>query len=104
MSKVFTNSYVRPVYYKAGVVNGQQQYRRAPFDVAVINGCPHIQPRSIGGSDAALSLLGYASAEDQVAWRDNIGGYEVLQPIVMEENDMGDGADNWMGMNAVSNL
>lgn len=105
MGKLFTNSYVRPVYYAMGEINGQKQYRRAPFDVVVIDGKPNIQPRAIGGSDAALGVLGYASAEDQVNWRDHdMGGYETLQPIVIDECQMGDGTDTWMGLNAISNF
>lgn len=101
-----SNSYVRPVYYPAGTSNGTQMFRRAPFDVVVIAGKPHIQPRSIGGSDVALNLLGQDNLENRENWRDHdLAGYETLQPIVLDgEHVMGDGSNTWMGMSAIGRL
>lgn len=106
MAKLFTQSYIRPVYYlmRKSDTDGKNLYQRAPFDVVVINGNVHVQPRSIGGSDAALAVLNYASAEDVALWRQDLGGYETLEPIVIDECQMGDMSDNWMGLNAVSNF
>lgn len=105
MGKVNTNSYVRPVYFRAGEVNGQQMFRRAPFDVVITDGKTLIQPRSIGPGDQAYVQMGRDSAEDVQNWRDHdLGGYETLQPIVIEEHQMGDGSDNWMGLHKLSNV
>lgn len=103
MAKIYTNSYVRPVYYPAGVNNGQQVYRRAPFDVVVLNGKSLVQPRSLGLNKQAFAQLARDSAEDQANWREgDLGGYETLQPIILGEHQMGDGADNWMGLHKIS--
>lgn len=104
MSQVFSNAEVKPVYYKIKEVNNKLQYRRAPFDVWVINGSPHIVPRSIGPSDSALSRLGADGAEAKDTWREGDFAYETLEFIVIEEHQMGDGSDNWMGMTSISNL
>lgn len=105
MSKLFTNSYMRPVYYERGENAGQKVFKRAPFDVLVIDGTPHVQPRTIGGTDKAFTMLGVDNVIDQDKWRDHdIGGYETLQPIVVGEHQMGDGTDNWIGMVAFGNI
>lgn len=106
MAKIFTNSYVRPVYYNAGDVNGQKVFRRAPFDVAVIDGQTNLQPRSIMGTgDQAFTQLGRDRADEIGAWRDNdLGGLETLEPIVLNENQMGDWSDSWMGLHRFDNI
>ena len=104
MSQVFDNGELRPVYYKIKTVNRKPQFRRAPFDVLVINGTPHIMPGSFGCTEKqALSRLAADSQEDRDMWRGDFA-YETLSPIVIEEHQMGDGSDNWMGVTAISNF
>lgn len=104
MAKLFSNSYVRPVYFNAGKVDGKKVYRRAPFDAVIINGNVFVQPTSTGMTNKSIDVLGLAGAEDISLWRQDIGGYETLEPIIVEECEMGDGRDNWIGLHAVSNL
>src|SRR5574340_1204067 len=106
MAKIYANNVTRPVYDDVGEKNGQQLVRRAPFDVVLQDGKLFVQPRSImSNSDQALVQLGRDHAEDQANWRDgDLGGYEILDPIVINENQMGDGSDNWMGLHSVANL
>ena len=106
MAKIFTNSYVRPVYYAMGTVDGQKLFRRAPFDVAVINGQTTIQPRSImSNSDQAWNQLAKTAADELDNWRDgDLGGLETLEPIVINENQMGDWSDSWMGLHRFDNI
>ena len=103
MAKIHTNSFVQPVYFQVGKdTTGQMLYRRAPFDVVRINGEVYIQPRSIGLSDQAVTQYAQGSVEDQDNWRDNdMGGYETLEPIVLNENQMGDGSDTWVGLHSI---
>lgn len=104
MSQVFANGELRPVYYKIKTVDGKGQYQRAPFDVMVVNGCPYISPRSIGVPDAALGRLGVDGAEAKDTWREGDFCYETLEPIILEKHQMGDGSDNWVGLNAISDF
>ena len=104
MSMIFAdNGELHPVYFAVTKRGGKTMYRRAPFDVVVVDGNPHIQPRSIGSTDAALTNLNTAATnEDQITWRSDMA-YETLEPYVIDENQMGDGSDNWIGMHSVSN-
>lgn len=103
MAKIFSNSFVQPVYYLVRKSDNQQLVKRAPFDVVKINGMAFIQPRSIGLPDQALNAFNLGSVEDQNNWRDaDMGGYEILDPIVLNENQLGDGADNWIGLHSIS--
>jgi hypothetical protein len=104
MSRIFSNSITQPVYYKAGQQGGRDVFLRAPFDVVKINGALHVQPRSIGLPDQAFAMLNSGNTADQAMWRSDMAGFEILHPIVLDENQMGDGTDNWMGLNAVSDL
>jgi len=105
MAKLFTNSYVRPVYFEAGESNGKKLFRRAPFDVVLINGQLFIQPTSaVGVTDHSLTALGNDSNEDKTLWRQDMGGYETLEPIVVNECQMGDGNDNWIGLHSIANI
>ena len=106
MGKVFTNSIIQPVYYKIGKdsVTGQMQYRRAPFDVIKINGVTCVQPRSDGIHPHSLAQLGRDRAEEQNNYRDGDMGYETLEPIILNENQVGNGSDNWVGLHKISNL
>ncbi len=102
MSQVFSNGELKSVYYKIKVVNGKTQFRRAPFDVLIIDGCPHIMPRVETLSDQALGRLSDLGED-----RDLVRGdwaYNTLEHIVIEEHEMGDMSDNWKGLNAVSNF
>lgn len=103
MSQVFSNGELYPVYYKIKTVNGKGQFRRAPFDLLVINGAPNIMPRAMGMNNQSLGRIGADSAEDRDMWRGDFA-YETLQPIIVEEHEMGDGSDNWKGMTAISNF
>lgn len=103
MSQVFNDGELRPVYYKIKTVNGKGQFRRAPFDVLMIGGAPHIMPRSEGLSDQSLTRVNADSQEDRDMWRNDFA-YETLEPIIMEEHEMGDMSDSWKGMTAISNL
>ena len=104
MAKLFTNSFVRPVYYEMGQVDGQQTYRRAPFDLLFINGQMHIQPRSIMSSELALTALATVFDDELKSWREGDFGRETLQPIIIGEHEMGDGSDTWKGLHSISNL
>jgi len=107
MAKIFTNSNVQPVYYQMGkdATSGKMLYRRAPFDVVLINGKLHMQPRSIGPSDQAITQFAQGSTTDQDNWRDgDMGGYETLEPIVLNDNQMGDGSDNWIGLHSLGKI
>jgi len=107
MSKIYSNQWTQPVYYQVGkdAVSGKMMFRRAPFDVVLINGKLHVQPRSAGLPDQAIVALGIGTAEDQANWRgEDMTGYETLEPIVVNENQMGDGADNWMGLHSFGNI
>jgi len=107
MSKIFTNARTQPVYYQIGKddTTGKTLYRRAPFDAVSINGQLFLQPRSCCLSDQAIVALGKGNAEDQDCWRGpDMGGYETLEPIVLNENQMGDGSDNWIGLHSIGNI
>lgn len=106
MAKVITNAVTQPIYYQIGQdqTTGKMLYRRAPFDAVLINGAIHVQPSIGGATDSALLALGINTAEDQSMWRGDIGGYELLEPIVLNECQMGDGSDNWIGLHAISNI
>lgn len=104
MAKLFTNSYIRPVYYQAGKVDGKDVFRRAPFDAVVLDGNVYVQPTSYGSGGTAIGMLANDSAEDVALWRQDIGGYHTLEPIVVNECQMGDGCDNWIGLHAISNI
>ena len=105
MSKKLTNSVVRQVYYMIGKdsTTGEKLYRRAPFDVVLINGAVHVRPWIGGMNDQALTALAQDSQEDRDMWRQDIG-YDLLNPIVINENQMGDGSDNWIGLHSISNV
>lgn len=102
MSQVFDNGELRPVYYKVKTVNGKPQFRRAPFDVLVIDGKWCLKPVSLGFSDQAINRLGVDSLEDRDLWRGDLA-YETLSPVIVDENVMGDGSDSWMGKFAMNN-
>lgn len=106
MAKIFDNSYTRAVYYKAGTMNGRDVYRRAPFDLVVINGSPHVQPHSIDTPASAFARLTTNSGcnlEDTLYWRGgDIGRYEVLDPVIVDECQMGDSEDTFFGLHAMS--
>jgi len=107
MGKIFSNVRTQPVYYQIGKdeTTGKMNYRRAPFDAVLINGAIYIQPRSIGPSDQAIVALGIGTAEDQANWQGpDMGGYETLEPIIINENQVGDGSDNWFGLTSIGNL
>ena len=108
MAKIFTNSETRPVYFQIGKdgTTGKMLYKRAPFDVVLINGALHIQPRNCtASSEQAYTQYAQGSIEDQENWRENdIGGYETLEPIILNENQMGDGSDNWIGLHSFGKL
>lgn len=104
MANVLSNSYLRPVYFPAGTINGQKLFRRAPFDVMVIRGVPHIQPRNIGIADSALNILGKDNLENRMNWREADFAYESLEPIIIEEHVLGDGSNSWIGLNSIGNL
>jgi hypothetical protein len=105
MSRKLNNSVVRQVFFMIGKDSntGEPMYRRAPFDVVLINGAVHVRPWIGGMNDQALSALAQDSQEDKDMWRQDIG-YELLNPIILNENQMGDGSDNWMGLTSVSNI
>ena len=106
MATLFDNVTVHPVYYERGLLknNQKKKYVRAPFDMVVINGEPHFRPTSPGGRETeALGLLSSGDLEVLAMWRNDIG-YETLEPIVLQEHEMGDGSDSWKGVNAFSNL
>ena len=106
MATLFENVVIRPVYYERGTLKNDQKkkYVRAPFDMVVINGEPHFRPTSPGGQETeALGLLASNDLEVLAMWRNDLG-YETLEPIVLQEHEMGDGSDSWKGMNAFSNL
>ena len=71
----------------------------------LINGVPHIRPTTVIGSnsDACFALTGGVDAEMIANWRNDFG-YETLEPIILDESQMGDGADTWIGLNSISNL
>ena len=107
MAKIFTNAETQPVYFQIGKdgTTGKMLYKRAPFDVVLINGTLNLQPRSIGPSDESLTQFGRDSAEDQNNWRENdLGGYETLEPIILNECQMGDGSDNWIGLHSFGKI
>jgi hypothetical protein len=105
MAKKLSGTVVQEVFYLIGkdATTGQKLYRRAPFDVVYINGGLHVRPWVGGMTDQALSLLAADTQEDKDMWRMDLG-YELVNPIVMNENQMGDMSDNWMGLHAVSNI
>lgn len=102
MSQVFDNGVLHPVYYKIKEVNGKAQFRRAPFDVLVINGAPHIMPQVGGAPNTALAPLA-TDGENLDMWRGDFA-YETLEPIVVDECQVGDGSNTWLGMTKISNL
>ena len=106
MAKIYANNVTRAVYYAMGEKDGQKLFRRAPFDVVLQDGKLFIQPRSVQGcGDQALVQLGRDHAEDQANWRDSdLGGYEILEPIILNENQVGDGSDNWIGLHLIGNI
>ena len=105
MAKKLENTIVQPVYYKVrrDDTSGEMLYRKAPFEVVHIAGAVHVRPWVGGMNDQALTLLAADSAEDQSMWRMDIG-YELLNPIVLNENQVGDGSDNWIGLHSISNI
>ena len=105
MAKKLQNTVVRQVYYQItqDATTGEWLYRRAPFDLVFINGALHVRPWIGGINDQALTILAQDSQEDIDMWRQDIG-YELLNPVVINECQMGDGSDNWMGMHAISNF
>jgi len=106
MATILENVVIHPVYYERGTLKNDQKkkYVRAPFDVVVINGNMHFEPTGPGGNESqAIGLLANADLEVLAMWRQDLG-YETLEPIVLQEHEMGDGSDSWKGMNAFSNL
>jgi hypothetical protein len=104
MSEVFANGVIHPVYYKIKVANGKPQFRRAPFSVLKVQGQPLQMIMGIQSSvnDQAIARLAADQAEDQDMLRNDFA-YESIEPIVLEENQLGDGSDNWIGMSKISN-
>ena len=105
MAKKLDNTIVQSVYYRVrrDDTSGEMLYRKAPFELVMIAGMLHILPWVGGMNDQALTLLAADSAEDQNMWRMDIG-YETLNPVVLTENQMGDGSDSWLGLHSISNI
>ena len=104
MGKKLANSFVREVFYQIKQdTDGTMVYRRAPFDLVMINGVVHVRPWVGGMNDQALTALAQDSQEDRDMWRMDIG-YEIFNPVVIGEHQMGDGSDNWMGLHSISNI
>lgn len=105
MAKKLSNAtMVQAVYYQVGKSNrGEDLFKTAPFEVVLIDGLVHIRPWIGGMTDAALGLLGADSSEDKGMWRMDIG-YESVVPIILNESQVGDGSDSWIGLHQISNI
>lgn len=104
MARKLEGVFMRQVYYfvNQDATTGQKVYRRAPFNLAIINGGIHIHPWIGGMNDKALTQLALDAKEDRDMWRMDLG-YDI-DPIFISEHQMGDGTDNWMGLHSISNI
>src|SRR5512135_137953 len=105
MAKLFTNSVVQPVMYQVrrDDTTGAMLYKRAPFEVVYVSGVPHVQPRGNSISDQSLRVLAVDTQEDREMWRQD-SGYELLDAIVVNEHQIGDGSDTWIGLHLISHI
>lgn len=105
MGKKLQNTVVKQVFFRIGKdsTTGEFLYRRAPFDAVFINGTLHVRPWIGGMNDQALGLIAADSQEDRDMWRQDIG-YESIESIIIDECQMGDESDTWMGLHRISNF
>ena len=106
---IYSDSERRPIYYNIGPINAHRnKYVKAPFDMIKIAGEWALETISIGGTDMSTYIGSNAIvSDDDHSTEEFVMGREegwLSDVIVIEQHEMGDLRDTWMGVNRFSQL
>jgi hypothetical protein len=98
MSQTYKHSKIQDAYYPKGNFTDSQtpKFIKAPFQAVTIDGVLYLMPGMSCMSSLAASQVDSDDLEAAMMLGQDY--YSSMEPIVVPENRMGDGIDDWIGM------